>query len=110
MLALEDLFIPRGRELLEEIIKLKIGGLAAFENSFDDAGGEQGETQDTAEVGLVYGFGFGEIADSGMASGFQHVAPAVGADDGLDDGVVDARAGWDPWGGAGRRHHLFASA
>src|SRR6202790_4426256 len=44
-----------------------------------------------------------------MASGFQHVAPAVGADDGLDDGVVDARGGWDPWSGAGRCHHLFAS-
>src|ERR1700676_4006519 len=103
------LLVPRDRELLEENIKLKIGSLEAFENGFDDAGGEQGETQDTAEVGFVYGFGFGEIADRGMASGFQHVAPAMGADNGLDDGVVDATGGCDPWSGAGRCHHLFAS-
>src|SRR5450631_4938100 len=44
-----------------------------------------------------------------MASGFQHLAPAMGADNGLDDGVVDARPGWDPWSGAGRSHDLFAA-
>jgi hypothetical protein len=32
------LLVPRDRELFEEIIELKIGGLEAFENGFDDAG------------------------------------------------------------------------
>jgi hypothetical protein len=55
------LLVPCDRELLEETIKLKIGGLESFENGFDDAGGEQGETQDTAEVGFVDGLGLGLI-------------------------------------------------
>jgi hypothetical protein len=51
-----ELFIPLDRDLLKEAIKLKSGGLESFENGFDDARGEQGETQDTAEIGFVYGY------------------------------------------------------
>ena len=58
-----ELSVPFDRELLEETVKVEIGGLESFKDGFDDAGGEQGEPQDTAEVGFVYGFGFGEIAD-----------------------------------------------
>jgi hypothetical protein len=34
----------------------------------------------------------------------------MGADNGFDDGVVDARRGWEPSSGAGRCHHLLAPA
>jgi hypothetical protein len=49
-------------------------------------GGEQSETLDAPEVGLADGLGFGEVANGGIASRLQHVAPTMGADASLDDG------------------------
>src|SRR5882762_9275994 len=72
--------------------------------------GESRVTQDAAEVGFVDGPGLGQVTDGGIASGLQHVAPAMGANDGFDDRVVDARRGRDPGRGARGCHHLFATA
>jgi hypothetical protein len=87
-----DLRVSLDRELPQKIVELEGGRLPTFENGFDDGGREQGDTQDAAEVGFVDGFGFGEITDGGVIAGFRHLARAVGADDGLDDSVVDAKS------------------
>ena len=100
-----ELLVPLDSKLLEEVVEFEGSWLLSFENGFGEGGGEQGE----AEIGFVDRLGFGKVADGGIAPGLQHVAPAVGADDGLDDGVVDARRGWDPGCGATWRHHLLTS-
>src|SRR5580704_11568783 len=82
-------------ELLVEVVEFQGSWLLSFENGFGEGWGEQGEAQDAAEVGFVDRLGFGKVADGGIASGLQHVAPTMGADDGLDDRVVDARRGLD---------------
>jgi hypothetical protein len=35
--------------------------------------------QNEAEVGFVDGLGFGKVPDGDIVSGFQHVAPTIGA-------------------------------
>src|ERR1700722_20123432 len=91
------LFVPLDRELLEEIRKFESSWLSTFQDGLDDRRGKEREAQDTTEVGFIDRFCFGEIADGSVASGLQQVAPAEGADDGLDDGVIHAGRGWNPW-------------
>jgi hypothetical protein len=105
-----ELLVPLDSKLLEEVVEFQGSWLLSFENGFGEGWGEQGEAQDAAEVGFVDRLGFGKVADGGIASGLQHVAPTMGADDGLDDRVVDARRGLDPGRGASWCHHLFAAA
>ena len=57
------MLVPRDRELLQQIVELKGGRLPSFENGFDDGGREQGETQNTAEVGFVDGLCFRKVTN-----------------------------------------------
>ena len=77
------MLIPFERETLEQIVKLEGLRLSTFEDGFDDGWREQGEAQDSAEIGFVDGFCFGKVTDGGKASGLQYVAPAVGTDESL---------------------------
>ena len=83
------LLVPFDRNWLEKIVEPQTCRLPSFQNGFDDLGYEQGQAQHPTEVGFIDGFGFGEVANGCIVAGFQHVTPAMGADDGLDHGAVD---------------------
>jgi hypothetical protein len=84
---------PRRRQRLEKIIKLKRAGLASSEDSLNDVWRDQGQAEDTAEIGNVDLLGLREFCRGGILPAFKHLPPAVGADHGFQEGCIAARGG-----------------
>jgi hypothetical protein len=82
---------PHRRQRLEQIIELQRGRLPAGDDCFDDFRSEQGQPQDATDVGVVDLLRLGEFCGRRVFSVLQHFAPAVGAHDGFEQGMIDAR-------------------
>jgi hypothetical protein len=82
---------PCRRQRLEQIIKLQRGRLAPSQDGLDDVWRDQGKPQDSAQIRIVDLLCFGQFCRGGVFAALDHLPPAVGADDGLDQGAIDAR-------------------
>ena len=86
---------PRYGTQLYGFRKVQFLGLPSVEDRLDNVGCQQGEAEDTADVGRVDRLGGGEVVDGGVDAGLQQLAPAESSGPRLDDGVVDTRT-WRP--------------
>jgi len=66
--------------------------LLPIQNLLDDVGREKGQTQYSADVGVVDLLSSGNLIDCAIGAGLEELSPPECAGDRLDHGVVDARA------------------
>src|SRR5437016_6147703 len=79
---------PCPRQRLKQIIKLKRARLAAGQNCLDNVWRDQGQPQDPAYIGIVDLLGPRKICRAIVLPAFEHLPPAMRADDGFDEGGV----------------------
>src|SRR5258705_3566384 len=94
---------------LEQIIQLKRAGLPPSQDRLSDIRRDQSQAEDAAQIRIVDLLRLSKFCRAGVLATFEHLPPAMGADDGLDQRSVDAQSG-RPWCRSRGRQNLFATA
>src|SRR5882757_5285828 len=99
---------PHRQQRLEQFIELKLGRPSSCCDCFNDIRREQGQPQNATEIGVVDLLGLGQVGCGCVFAVLQHFALAMGAYDGLEQGMIDARRGRPRYRTWGRQDLLAA--